>query len=481
MRGGRDRGRDRGRGGWSRRRIRGDDVEEEEEHHTSSGDAESESEEAAAIRLELEQNEQQGEDDDDEEEEEEFAEAEETMVVENSGNHTQEEVFVDAEVQEEEEEEEDEENYEEQLPPKLDEGFYEIEHVRRKRVRKGQAQYLIKWRGWPETANTWEPIENLQACVDVVDAFEESLQSGSKGRKRKRRGSFSQPKKTQQRTPSSNVSGSRPGRKPRSLTSPSTENSKPTPSAENSRPTPSAENSRPTPSTENLRPSTRRHRVASKSLYGEKKRNMTNEGEAKIVDGNSVGLVTQPTENQNELRQRTCTDNVNSDSGKVSIQFPDMRTSDKVESQRVELGRVDFDESIQSNRFTGARRRKSGNVKRFKKESAVSIVDKAQNGDKFEAHRVVDSEGLTRDGAADQRKVERLFNTSYITKIIKPIGYSASISNDVQDVCVSFVAMSSDGREVVVDNKKLKVEYPQMLISFYEQHLRYSPPAYPPA
>ncbi|RZC63924.1 hypothetical protein C5167_025686 [Papaver somniferum] len=462
-------GRGRGRGGWSRRRIRGDDDEEEEEHHTGSGDAESESEEAAAIRLELEQNEQQGEDDDDEEEEEEFAEAEETMAVEKSGNHTQEEGFVDSEVQEEEEEE-DEENDEKQLPPKLDEGFYEIEHVRRKRVRKGQAQYLIKWRGWPETANTWEPIENLQACVDVVDAFEESLQSGSKGRKRKRRGSFSQPKKTQQRTPSSNVSGSRPGRKPRSLTSPSTENSRPTPSAENSRPTPSAENSRP---------STRRHRVASKSLYGEKKGNVTNEGEAKIVDGNNVGTVTQPTENQNELRQRTCTDNVNSDSGKVSIQFPDMRTSDKVESQRVELGRVDFDESIQSNRFTGARRRKSGNVKRFKKESAVSIIDKAQNGDKFEAHR--DSEGLTRDDAADQRKAERLSNRSYITKIIKPIGYSASISNDVQDVCVSFVVMSSDGREVVVDNKKLKIDHPQLLISFYEQHLRYSPPVYPPA
>ncbi|KAI3875932.1 hypothetical protein MKW92_030501, partial [Papaver armeniacum] len=177
--------------------------------------------------------------------------------------------------------------------------------------------------------------------------------------------------KTQQRT-SSNVSGSRPGCKPRSLTSPSIENSKPSPSTENTR--------------------SFRHR---------------DEGEAKIVDGNNVGTITQPTENDNELRQLTCTDNVNSDSGKVSIQFPDTRTSDKLKSQRVELPRVDFDESIQSNRFTGARRRKSRNVKRFKKESAVSIVDNARNGDKFEVHRVVDSEGLTRDDAADQRNLRK--------------------------------------------------------------------------
>lgn len=28
-------------------------------------------------------------------------------------------------------------------------------------------------RGWPETANTWEPLENLQACSDFIEAFEE--------------------------------------------------------------------------------------------------------------------------------------------------------------------------------------------------------------------------------------------------------------------------------------------------------------------
>ncbi|KAI3878991.1 hypothetical protein MKW92_021214 [Papaver armeniacum] len=75
----------------------------------------------------------------------------------------------------------------------VQQGLYEVEDVRRKRVSKGQTQYLIKWLGWPESHNTWEPIENLQACLDIVAAFEERL--CSRGRKRKRKGTFSQPMK----------------------------------------------------------------------------------------------------------------------------------------------------------------------------------------------------------------------------------------------------------------------------------------------
>lgn len=76
--------------------------------------------------------------------------------------------------------------------------------------KQGKVQYLIKWydfsvcfssirfskftfdlyvkltastpnagdrRGWPETANTWEPLQNLLSCSDVIDAFEERYPS----------------------------------------------------------------------------------------------------------------------------------------------------------------------------------------------------------------------------------------------------------------------------------------------------------------
>lgn len=32
---------------------------------------------------------------------------------------------------------------------------------------------VFERRGWPETANTWEPYANLVSCFDVIEAFEE--------------------------------------------------------------------------------------------------------------------------------------------------------------------------------------------------------------------------------------------------------------------------------------------------------------------
>jgi len=52
-------------------------------------------------------------------------------------------------------------------PPDLIEGKeqYEVKTIRshRRHGRGKQLQYLIKWKGYPESDNTWEPMTNLQA------------------------------------------------------------------------------------------------------------------------------------------------------------------------------------------------------------------------------------------------------------------------------------------------------------------------------
>ncbi|CAH8381479.1 unnamed protein product [Eruca vesicaria subsp. sativa] len=91
--------------------------------------------------------------------------------------------------------------------PKLPQEFYEVEAIRSKRFHKGKVQYLIKWRNWPETTNTWEPLKNLETIPAAIKAYEKSLRKASKKRKGNSGGSSSQckKKKEQQRVTSTPV------------------------------------------------------------------------------------------------------------------------------------------------------------------------------------------------------------------------------------------------------------------------------------
>jgi chromobox protein 1 len=61
---------------------------------------------------------------------------------------------------------------------------YEVEKIVDKRMAKGKPEYYVKWKNWPDSDNTWEPIANLESSKDLIDEYEEKLKKKS-GEKRK--------------------------------------------------------------------------------------------------------------------------------------------------------------------------------------------------------------------------------------------------------------------------------------------------------
>ena len=51
---------------------------------------------------------------------------------------------------------------------------YHVEEVLDSRLRHGQLQYLVKWQGYTEENNTWEPTMNLEHATAVIAAFHTS-------------------------------------------------------------------------------------------------------------------------------------------------------------------------------------------------------------------------------------------------------------------------------------------------------------------
>merc|ERR1712122_449377 len=50
---------------------------------------------------------------------------------------------------------------------------YEVGTVVSKRdTEEGKVEYLVKWKGYDASDNTWEPVENLESSQELIDEFE---------------------------------------------------------------------------------------------------------------------------------------------------------------------------------------------------------------------------------------------------------------------------------------------------------------------
>ncbi|KAF9126357.1 hypothetical protein BGW39_006693 [Mortierella sp. 14UC] len=55
--------------------------------------------------------------------------------------------------------------------PKVEEATFEIECILGYRNIEGKQEFLVKWLGYPNTDNTWEPLENLDNCSFMVNEY----------------------------------------------------------------------------------------------------------------------------------------------------------------------------------------------------------------------------------------------------------------------------------------------------------------------
>ena len=63
---------------------------------------------------------------------------------------------------------------------------YQVERVAKQRTKGGVKEYYVKWVGYSDAENTWEPVENLGNSTDLIEEFEAKQKAQATEKKRKR-------------------------------------------------------------------------------------------------------------------------------------------------------------------------------------------------------------------------------------------------------------------------------------------------------
>ncbi|GLJ22225.1 hypothetical protein SUGI_0417770 [Cryptomeria japonica] len=332
----------------------------------------------------------------------------------------------------------------------LGEGFYEVETIRKKRIRKGKVEYLVKWQGWPESSNTWEPYRNVRSCIDIIQEFEKSNSSAGKSGRKKRKPS---PEEQEEEEEATEAGLSDVHNEVADL-------------------------------------------MEDENLQGGISKQGEAEGAPVSTQDNAKhteGLGEENNPDRIEETQSLCQKNKTEKPSYSASSEPAKENGTKAfqlvleeESKTAAEGKEDTlpsgcELSVSKKGYPGLGR----HVKQRDEgedQQACQSLDKQQEKTVFNGDGFAQVEENNNNDIANTQECSVPLSSACpqsnqfpaITNILKAISYNNCTSKDKPDVTVLFKAQRSDGQEAVVDNKFLRIHYPCLLIDFYEQHLRYS-------